>query len=112
MYSVGAIPIFIHPEVDSELGISHGISPESVERALDKYPDAKAVLVINPTYFGFAADLQRIVDIVHAHNIPVIVDEAHGVHIKFHDDLPLSAMQVAQIWRQQAFTRFGWLYDW
>ncbi|MEK4228583.1 aminotransferase class I/II-fold pyridoxal phosphate-dependent enzyme [Solibacillus sp. FSL H8-0538] len=90
----GAIPIFIHPEVDSELGISHGISPESVERALDKYPDAKAVLVINPTYFGFAADLQRIVDIVHAHNIPVIVDEAHGVHIKFHDDLPLSAMQA------------------
>ncbi len=90
----GAIPIFIHPEVDTELGISHGISPESVERALTTYPDAKAVLVINPTYFGFVADLKRIVDIVHARNIPVIVDEAHGVHIKFHDDLPLSAMQA------------------
>ena len=90
----GAIPIFIHPELDSELGISHGISPESVERALLDYPDAKAVLVINPTYFGFVADLQKIVQIVHNYNIPVIVDEAHGVHIKFHDDLPLSAMQV------------------
>lgn len=90
----GAIPIFIHPEVDTELGISHGISPESVEKALTTYPNAKAVLVINPTYFGFVADLQRIVDIVHARNIPVIVDEAHGVHIKFHDDLPLSAMQA------------------
>jgi len=90
----GAIPIFIHPEVDSELGISHGISPESVERALTTYPDAKAVLVINPTYFGFVADLKRIVEIVHARNIPVIVDEAHGVHIKFHDELPLSAMQA------------------
>ncbi len=90
----GAIPIFIHPEVDSELGISHGISPESVEKALTKYPDAKAVLVINPTYFGFAADLKRIVEIVHDRNIPVIVDEAHGVHIKFHDELPLSAMQA------------------
>lgn len=90
----GAIPIFIHPEVDSELGISHGISPESVERALTKYPDAKAVLVINPTYFGFVADLQRIVEIVHARSIPVIVDEAHGVHIKFHEALPLSAMQA------------------
>lgn len=90
----GAIPIFVHPEVDRELGISHGISPESVERALAKYPDAKAVLVINPTYFGFAADLKRIVDIVHGHNIPVIVDEAHGVHIKFHEDLPISAMQA------------------
>ena len=90
----GAIPIFIHPEVDSDLGISHGISPESVEKALLDYPDAKAVLVINPTYFGFVADLQKIVQIVHNYNIPVIVDEAHGVHIKFHDDLPLSAMQV------------------
>ena len=90
----GAVPIFIHPEVDSELGISHGISPESVERALNRYPDAKAVLVINPTYFGFVADLQRIVDIVHKRDIPVIVDEAHGVHIKFHEDLPLSAMQA------------------
>lgn len=90
----GAIPIFIHPEVDTELGISHGISPESVEKALHKYPDAKAVLVINPTYFGFVADLQKIVEIVHLHNIPVIVDEAHGVHIKFHESLPLSAMQA------------------
>lgn len=90
----GAVPIFIHPEVDSELGISHGISPESVERALNRYPDAKAVLVINPTYFGFVADLKRIVDIVHKREIPVIVDEAHGVHIKFHEDLPLSAMQA------------------
>ena len=90
----GAIPIFIHPEVDTELGISHGISPESVEKALAKYPDTKAVLVINPTYYGFVADLKKIVDIVHSHNIPVIVDEAHGVHIKFHNDLPLSAMQA------------------
>lgn len=90
----GAIPIFIHPEVDSELGISHGITAEAVEKALQQHPDAKAMLVINPTYFGFAADLKRIVEIVHAHNIPVIVDEAHGVHIKFHDDLPISAMQA------------------
>ena len=90
----GAIPIFIHPEVDKDLGISHGISPESVEKALCDYSDAKAVLVINPTYFGFVADLQKIVQIVHNYNIPVIVDEAHGVHIKFHDDLPLSAMQA------------------
>lgn len=90
----GAIPIFIHPEVDSEYGISHGISPEAVEKALNAYPDTKAVLVINPTYFGFSADLKRIVEIVHSRNIPVVVDEAHGVHIKFHDDLPYSAMEA------------------
>jgi arginine decarboxylase len=90
----GAIPVFIHPEVDPELGISHGISPESVEKALDEYPDAKAVLVINPTYFGVAADLTRIVDIAHAKDIPVLVDEAHGVHIHFHKSLPVSAMSA------------------
>lgn len=90
----GAIPIFIQPEVDEEYGITHGISAESVEKAIRKYPDAKAVLVINPTYFGFAADLKRIVDISHGANIPVIVDEAHGIHLKFHDQLPISAMQA------------------
>lgn len=90
----GAIPVFIHPEVDEDLGISHGISPEAVEKALDRYPDAKAVLVINPTYFGIAADLKRIVEISHERGIPVVVDEAHGAHLPFHDKMPISAMEA------------------
>ncbi len=90
----GAIPIFIHPEIDEQLGISHGITTEAVEHALERHPDSKGLLVINPTYFGIAADLKKIVDIAHSYNIPVLVDEAHGVHIHFHDDLPLSAMQA------------------
>lgn len=90
----GAIPVFIHPEIDEELGISHGITNDSVEKALKQHPDAKGILVINPTYFGISADLKKIVEIAHAHNVPVLVDEAHGVHIHFHDELPLSAMQA------------------
>jgi arginine decarboxylase len=90
----GAIPIFIHPEIDKELGISHGITPESVEKALKQHPDAKGVLVINPTYFGISGDLRKIVEIAHSYHVPVLVDEAHGVHIHFHEDLPLSAMQA------------------
>lgn len=90
----GAVPIFIHPEVDRRLGISHGITPESVSNALKQHPDAKGVLVINPTYFGVAADLKSIVEISHSYNVPVLVDEAHGVHIHFHDRLPASAMQA------------------
>ena len=90
----GAIPVFIHPEIDKDLGISHGITTDSVERALKQHPDAKAVLVINPTYFGISADLKKIVEIAHSHHVPVLVDEAHGVHIHFHDQLPLSAMQA------------------
>lgn len=90
----GAIPVFIQPEIDKELGISHGITPDAVGRALEQHPDAKAVLVINPTYFGISGDLKKIVEITHSYHIPVLVDEAHGVHIHFHDDLPLSAMQA------------------
>jgi arginine decarboxylase len=90
----GAIPIFIHPEIDQTLGISHGITPQAVKRALEQHPDAKGVLVINPTYFGITANLMEIVQIAHSYNVPVLVDEAHGVHIHFHDEMPLSAMQA------------------
>lgn len=90
----GAIPVFIHPEVDPELGISHGISAEAVETALAAHPDAKGLLVINPTYYGVCADLERIVEITHSYGVPVLVDEAHGVHIHFHDRLPASAMEA------------------
>lgn len=75
-------------------GIAHGITPSAVERALSLHPDTKAVLVINPTYFGVAGDLESIVTLAHSKGIPVLVDEAHGVHIAFHDDMPLSAMQA------------------
>ncbi len=90
----GAKPIFIHPEIDPVLGISHGMTLTSVRHALEAHPDAKGLLVINPTYFGFAADLKEIVKISHSYGVPVLVDEAHGVHIHFHDKLPLSAMQA------------------
>jgi arginine decarboxylase len=88
----GAIPIFVHPQLDHHLGISHGITPAAVEKALEANPDAKGVLVINPTYFGVAADLTQIVDVSHRYNVPVLVDEAHGVHIHFHEQMPVSAM--------------------
>jgi arginine decarboxylase len=90
----GAIPVFIHPEIDEKLGISHGITTDAVEKALQQHPDAKGVLVINPTYFGISADLKKIVEIAHSYNVPVLVDEAHGAHIHFHDELPMSAMQA------------------
>lgn len=90
----GATPIFIHPAIDKNLGISHGITTDAVRKALEAHPDAKGLLVINPTYFGIAANLKEIVDIAHSYNIPVLVDEAHGVHIHFHDEMPMSAMQA------------------
>lgn len=90
----GALPIFIHPVMDERLGISHGITPKAVEKALQQHPDAAALLVINPTYFGIAGDLRQIVRTAHNYEVPVLVDEAHGVHIHFHEEMPISAMQA------------------
>lgn len=90
----GAKPVFLSPARDTKLGIDHGVTTSSVRKALDRHPDAKAVLVINPTYYGVCANLQEIVDLVHSYDIPVLVDEAHGALIHFHDDLPLSAMKA------------------
>lgn len=90
----GAKPVFVSPTQDKNLGIDHGITTSSVRRALQRHPDAKAVVVINPTYFGVCANLKEIVDLAHSFHVPVLVDEAHGVHIHFHEKLPMSAMQA------------------
>lgn len=90
----GARPVFVSPARDANLGIDHGITTRSVRRALEKHPDAKAVLVINPTYFGICANLKEIVDLAHSYDVPVLVDEAHGVLIHFHEKLPISAMEA------------------
>ncbi|BCG58921.1 aminotransferase class I/II-fold pyridoxal phosphate-dependent enzyme [Paenibacillus sp. URB8-2] len=90
----GAKPIFVSPVQDENLGIDHGITTSSLNRALQRHPDAKGVLVINPTYFGVCADLRSIVELAHSYGVPVLVDEAHGVLIHFHEELPMSAMQA------------------
>ncbi|HYW22031.1 MAG TPA: aminotransferase class I/II-fold pyridoxal phosphate-dependent enzyme [Nodularia sp. (in: cyanobacteria)] len=88
----GAIPIFVNPEYDPVLDIAHSITPEAVEAALEKHPDAKAVLLVYPIYYGVCGDLQAIAQITHQYHIPLLVDEAHGAHFAFHPDLPTSAL--------------------
>jgi arginine/lysine/ornithine decarboxylase len=88
----GAIPIFINPEYDQDLDIGYSITPESLKTALAKHPDAKAVLIVYPTYNGVCGDLPAIAHITHQYNIPLLVDEAHGAHFHFHPDLPTSAL--------------------
>jgi len=90
----GAIPVYVQPEINGELGIAMGVSVESIKTAIKKNPHAKAVFVINPTYYGMAPDLKSIVRVAHRHDMAVLVDEAHGAHMSFHDDFPLTAMEV------------------
>src|SRR3712207_2790928 len=90
----GAKPVYMNPKIDDDLGIAHGVSPQTVEDMLKQDSEIKAVLIINPTYYGVATDIKKIAEIVHSYDIPLIVDEAHGPHLHFHEDLPTSAVDV------------------
>ena len=90
----GAIPVFVEPDFDSENGISNGVKVEDYINAMDNNLDATAIFVINPTYFGVCSDLKTIVEEAHKRNMIVMVDEAHGAHLHFNNELPLSSMQA------------------
>lgn len=89
----GCEPIFMKPEVHRDLGLYTNVTVGTVEAALKRWPQVKAVLISSPTYHGIAADVARIAELVHEHGLPLLVDEAHGPHLKFHDELPASAME-------------------
>ena len=91
----GSIPIFVKPNIDKNLGIANDISYEKVSEAIKENLDAKAVFIINPTYFGVVSDLKRITELAHKHNMLVIVDEAHGAQFYFSNQLPVSAMEAS-----------------
>ncbi|MBN1054600.1 aminotransferase class I/II-fold pyridoxal phosphate-dependent enzyme [Clostridium botulinum] len=90
----GAIPIYIDPGVNKKLGIPLGMSVEDVKIAIKKNPDAKAVLVNNPTYYGICSNLKEITKLAHEHGMYVLVDEAHGTHFYFGEDMPISAIEA------------------
>jgi len=89
----GATPEFIMPEVDKETEIVNQISLEERKNAIDNNLDAKAIFIINPTYFGATCDLKEIVEYAHSKNMYVLVDEAHGSHFYFNNNLPMTAME-------------------
>jgi len=88
----GAMPIFVNPEYDFQLDLSYSITPEAVANALKQHPDAKAVMMVYPTYYGICGDVKAIANLTHQYNIPLLVDEAHGPHFAFHPNLPPSAL--------------------
>lgn len=90
----GAQPVYVNPQFDENLGISLGMRLEDVAAAIKRHPRAKAVMVNNPTYYGICSPLQAITELAHKHNMLVLVDEAHGTHLSFVENLPVSAMQA------------------
>ena len=90
----GAVPVYVDPGVNRRLGIPLGMSVEGVKKAIEENPDAKAVLVNNPTYYGVCSDLPAIIKLAHEHGMLVLCDEAHGTHFYFSDLLPPGGMQL------------------
>ncbi len=88
----GAVPVYVNPGINKELGIPLGMTAEEVEQAILENPGAKAVLVNNPTYYGICSDLKRIVKTAHKHGLKVLCDEAHGTHFYFGEGLPVNGM--------------------
>ncbi len=88
----GMRPTFVSPEIDGELGIAHGLTPDSLAAALEATPNAVAAMIVSPTYFGACADVAALAEVAHSRGLPLVVDEAWGAHLHFHPDLPQDAL--------------------
>jgi lysine decarboxylase len=84
----------VRPQWDPQLHIAHPPSPEQIAEAWDRYPHAAGALIVSPTPYGTCADIKAIADICHERGRPLIVDEAWGAHLPFHDHLPTWAMDA------------------
>ncbi len=90
----GLVPVWVRPEVDPGTGLPLGVAPSTVAEALTQYPDARAVLVGDPSYLGTVGDVAGLAEAAHAHDVPLVVDAAWAAHFGFHGDLPRHALQV------------------
>ena len=94
MVLIGCIPVYVNPGIDKRLGISLGMNPEDVRKAIQDNPDAKAILVNNPTYYGICSDIKAIADLAHDNNILLLADEAHGTHFYYGENLPINGISA------------------
>ena len=90
----GAAPAYCMPDILHQWGIFGGLSLEEIQRGVKENPDAKAIVITSPTYEGFVPDVEAIGKIAHAHGMALIVDEAHGAHMKFHSYFPRPALEL------------------
>src|SRR4051812_37483183 len=90
----GTPPVWVHPHFDEERAVAHPPEPADVRAALEANPDAKGMLLITPTDWGTCADIKGVAAVCHEFGVPLIVDEAWGAHLPFHDGLPTWGMDA------------------
>src|SRR4051795_4348658 len=89
----GAHPVFVDPVYDEEYALSHTVTPEALDAALEAHPAVKAMLAVSPTAAGVAADVAGLADVCHAHDAALIMDDAWGADFTFHPELPPGSLQ-------------------
>jgi arginine decarboxylase len=90
----GLQPTWVHPRYDAEQHLAHPPSPEEVARVLERDEDVAGVLITSPTPYGTCADITAIARLCHSRGLPLLVDEAWGAHLPFHERLPTWAMNA------------------
>lgn len=88
----GGIPVYVEAKVNPKIGIAMGVEVEEMRRVMDENPDAVAVFVNNPTYYGICSNIKKIAEMAHERNMKVLADEAHGTHLYFGEGLPVSGI--------------------
>ena len=94
----GAKPVYMNCEFDERVGIPLGVTLEDAVETMDAHPEAKAILLVYPNYYGVGVDIKNIVKEAHKRNLVVLVDEAHGPHLPFVEALPMRLSRRVQIW--------------
>lgn len=90
----GAKPVYIMPEILEDWGLQGGITPMAVRKTFEAHPDCKALFLVSPSYYGIATDLKGIAEVCHEYGALLLVDEAHGGHVYFHEKLPMGALEA------------------
>lgn len=88
----GAKPVYMDCQFDEQWGIPLGASLEDAVRTMEEHPETKAILLVYPNYYGVGVDIVNIVKEAHKRGMVVLVDEAHGPHLPFSENLPVEAI--------------------
>lgn len=90
----GLHPVWVRPDIDAETGLTAGMPVGRIRQALRQHPDARAVMLVEPSYVGGVSDISAIAELAHSYGIPLAVDAAWGAHLGFHPDLPPHAIEA------------------
>ena len=90
----GAKPVYMDCQFDERWGIPLGVSLDDAVRTMEAHPEAKAILLVYPNYYGVGVDIVNIVIEAHKRGLIVLVDEAHGPHLPFSESLPIGAIEA------------------